>query len=136
MDAHTIIARLRERAATQDAAGGWSLDRAAADMLERLAPPAPCAVTEPKIVAYYADVQYVDGAQTMFWVTIAERVRLVGSKRVASAIYKPAIVADPQQAAVAWLVTTGSNEFITTNIEAMQQYADMGCTAYRLAFAT
>ena len=37
MNTQALIARLRERAATQDAAGGWSLDRAAANELERLA---------------------------------------------------------------------------------------------------
>jgi len=37
MDTQKLIARLRERAATQDACGCWSLDRAAADELERLA---------------------------------------------------------------------------------------------------
>jgi len=37
VNTQALIARLRERAATQDAAGGWSLDRAAADELERLA---------------------------------------------------------------------------------------------------
>ena len=36
MNTQKIIARLRERAATQDARGSWSLDRAAADELERL----------------------------------------------------------------------------------------------------
>ena len=37
MDTQKLIARLRERAATQDACGCWSLDRAVADELERLA---------------------------------------------------------------------------------------------------
>jgi len=37
MDTQKMIARLRERAATQDACGCWSLDRAVADELERLA---------------------------------------------------------------------------------------------------
>lgn len=36
MDTQALIARLRERAATQDACGCWSLDKAAADELERL----------------------------------------------------------------------------------------------------
>lgn len=36
MDTLKLIARLREHAATQDAAGAWSLHRAAADELERL----------------------------------------------------------------------------------------------------
>ena len=36
MDTQKLIARLRERAATQDACGCWSLDRAVADELERL----------------------------------------------------------------------------------------------------
>ena len=36
-DTQKLIARLRERAATQDACGCWSLDRTAADELERLA---------------------------------------------------------------------------------------------------
>lgn len=37
MNTQKLIARLRERAATQDACGCWSLDRAVADELERLA---------------------------------------------------------------------------------------------------
>ena len=37
MDTQKLIARLRERAATQDACGCWSLDRAVADELERQA---------------------------------------------------------------------------------------------------
>jgi len=37
MDTQKLIARLRERAATQDACGCWSLDRAVADEVERLA---------------------------------------------------------------------------------------------------
>lgn len=37
MNTDKLIARLRERAATQDACGCWSLDRTAADELERLA---------------------------------------------------------------------------------------------------
>jgi len=36
MDTHKLIARLRERAATQDACGCWSLDRAVADELDVL----------------------------------------------------------------------------------------------------
>jgi len=36
MNTQKLIARLRERAATQDACGCWSLDRAVADELERL----------------------------------------------------------------------------------------------------
>lgn len=36
MDTLAIIARLREHAATHDAANSWSLCRAAADELERL----------------------------------------------------------------------------------------------------
>ena len=36
MNTQAIIARLRERAAVQDACGCWSLDRSAADELERL----------------------------------------------------------------------------------------------------
>lgn len=36
MDTQALIARLRERAATQDACGCWSLDKVAADELDRL----------------------------------------------------------------------------------------------------
>lgn len=36
MDTQKLVARLRERAATQDACGCWSLDKIAADELERL----------------------------------------------------------------------------------------------------
>ena len=47
MDTQKLIARLRERAATQDACGCWSLDRAVADELERLSK-ALAAVTEER----------------------------------------------------------------------------------------